>query len=188
MAKPERLNLNLASEPLRNRRFFYLLLSVIIVSLLVVSFFAGKIFLKYKSRAELAQASLGEIERLINIAQREEKEFKAKSGEASEKYGEKVRLVNGIIFRKSFSWIEFLSKLEDSLPDQSYIVSLAPTLTENSRIELRFKVVSQNLNDLLQFINHLNALKFRQIRFLSESKNESGQILSEISLSYERDI
>lgn len=188
MEKPKRLSLNLASESLRNRRFYFLLLGVLLASLLVVSFFAGTLFFKYRTKAETTHASLVKIEQLINIAQREEKEFETKSREASKQDKDKVDLVNGIILRKSFSWIEFLSKLESSLPDTSYIVSLAPTLTEDSRIELRFKVVSQNLNDLLGLINNLNALKFKQIRFLSESKNESGQILSEISLSYERNI
>lgn len=188
MEKPKRLNLNLSSEPLRNRRLFYLLLSLSAVAVLLVSFLAGAMFLKYKREGDRAKSSLAKVSQQIAIAQREEREFESKSRQASQIFKEKVDLINGIILRKSFSWIEFLSNLENSLPNASYIVSLAPTLTEDSRIELRFRVVSQNLAGLLEFINNLNALKFKGIRFLSEKKNESGQILSEISLSYERNI
>lgn len=188
MEKRKRLNVNLSSQPLRNRRLFYLLFSAAVTAFVLVSFLAGAIFVKYKKEADRARSSLGKVGQLIAIAQKEEKEFEAGSLQESKKYKEKVDLINGIVLRKSFSWIEFLSNLENSLPEASYIVSLAPTLTEDSRIELRFKVVSQNLLDLLKFVNNLNALKFKQIRFLSETKNETGQILSEISLSYERNI
>lgn len=182
------LSLNLASYPLRNRRLFYLLFSVLGIALLLVLFLAGRTFFEYRYKAQKMRASIWKTEQLIIDVQREEKEFQDRIEDAIRAYKKKVDLINSIILSKSFSWIEFLSDLENSLPDSSYIVSLAPTLTKDLKLQLRFKVASQNINDLLKLINNLRALKFDQIRITSEAESERGTLLSEISLIYERNI
>jgi hypothetical protein len=159
-----------------------------VVALLLISFFAGKIFVEYKAKAQETRASVKRTDKLIKDAQREEEDFSAKIEDAIIKYKGKVDLINSIILGKSFSWIEFLSDLENSLPDSSYIVSMAPTLAKDSKVQLSFKVVYSSVNDLLELYNNLKALKFNQIRIISEAENERGLLLSEISLNYEKDI
>jgi len=188
MIERTRLNLNLASHPLRNRRLFYLILSSLMVALLLISFFAGKIFVEYKAKAQETRASVKKTSKLIKDVQRDEEDFSAKIDDAIIKYKGKVDLINSIILGKSFSWIEFLSDLENSLPDSSYIVSMAPTLAKDSKVQLSFKVVYSSVDDLLELYNNLKALKFNQIRIISEAENERGLLLSEISLNYEKDI
>jgi hypothetical protein len=61
-------------------------------------------------------------------------------------------------------------------------------LAENSTVQFRFKVVSQSLDDLLKLINNLQAQKFSTPRVENEERNERGQLVSEISVSYERNI
>jgi hypothetical protein len=95
-------------------------------------------------------------------------------------------LVNGIILRKSFSWLKLLGNLETALPDSSYIVSLAPRLLDDSKMQVKFRVISRNLDHLLKLINNLNSLEFNNIRIENEEINDKGWLLSEISLSYER--
>jgi hypothetical protein len=97
-------------------------------------------------------------------------------------------LINSIILEKSFSWTQFLSDLEKSLPESSYIVSMAPTLAKDSKLQLSFKVAYSNVDDLLKLYNNLRALKFNQIKIISEAENENGLLISEISLNYEKDI
>jgi hypothetical protein len=188
MKERERLGLNLASHPLRNRRFFYLLLSSLAVVLLLISFLAGKIFVEYKAKAQETRASIKRTDKLITDAQGDEGDFSARVDDLTLKYKGKVDLINTIILGKSFSWIEFLSDLESSLPDSSYIVSMAPTLAKDSKLQLSFKVAYSNVDDLLELYNNLKALKFNQIRIISEAENERGLLLSEISLTYEKDI
>jgi len=188
MIERTRLSLNLASHPLRNRRFFYLILSSLVVALLLISFFAAKIFVEYKAKAQKTRASVKRTDKLIKNVQRDEEDFSAKIEDAIIKYKGKVDLINSIILGKSFSWIEFLSDLENSLPDSSYIVSMAPTLAKDSRVQLSFKVAYSSVDDLLELYNNLKALKFNQIRIISEAENERGLLLSEISLNYEKDI
>jgi hypothetical protein len=159
-----------------------------VVALLLISFFAGKIFVEYKAKAQETRASVKRIDKLIKDAQRNEEDFSAKIEGAIIKYKGKVDLINSIILGKSFSWIEFLSDLENSLPDSSYIVSMAPTLAKDSKVQLSFKVAYSSVDDLLELYNNLKALKFNQIRIISEAENERGLLLSEISLNYEKDI
>jgi hypothetical protein len=187
MMAAKRLSLNLATYPLRNRRFFFLLLSVIAAALLLVSYLAARNYIKYRNEAQKVRASIGRIDQLIMTAGIEEKSFRQKVEEAVRQDKSKIDLVNSIILRKVFSWTEVLSTLEKSLPDSSYILSLAPALTEDSVLQLRLKVVSKDLDKLLEFLNKLKALKFR-IRIEGEMESEGGLLISEVSLSHERGI
>ena len=184
----ERMSLNLASHPLRNRRLFYLFFSIIGVVLLVMVFLSGRIFLDYRAKAQDVRASIANTNQLIMNAENDQRKNAAGVRQTVKNNKDKVDLVNNIISKKSFSWIEFLSDLESALPDSSYIISLAPTLTKDSRMLLKFKVVSPNVNELLKLINNLNALDFSQITPTSEDVNNRGLLITEISLSYERDV
>lgn len=155
---------------------------------LFVSFFAGKTFIGYHSKAQKIRASIRKTERMIRDTQRDEKQLAKRVEEVAKSNKNRVDVVNSIILRKSFSWIEFFSDLEKSLPDSSYIVSLAPSLTEKSKMLLNLRVASSNVDDLLKLIDNLTALKFGEIKILAETQNDRGLLISEISLSYERDI
>jgi len=182
------LSLNLASHPLRNRRFFYLLFSFLGIVFLLVAFSTGQVFLKYKSRAQEIKASILKTDQMIMNAQRDKGKYSDGVEDAVKSYKEKVDLINDIILKKSFSWVEFLTDLESALPDSSYIISLAPMLTKDSKMQLKFKVASLGLNDLIKLINNLNALGFSQINLISEEENNRGLLLSEISLTYKKDV
>ena len=144
--------------------------------------------MKYREKTEEAKTSLAETLSAIRTAQGAEQQFSKNILEMRKRCKEKLDLINSIILRKSFSWVKFFNDLENSLPDSSYIIFMAPVLRGDSRMEVRFKVASRNLGDLLKFLNNLKAMKFDQIRVESEEKDEKGFLNSEISLSYERDI
>jgi hypothetical protein len=182
------ISLNLASYPLRNRRLFVLLFSILVVLFLLVSFVAGKIFIRYRADAQRAKNSIRQTDKLIRDTQRNEKSLSSMINEAVKSNKSQVDMVNSIILKKSFSWIEFFADLEKSLPDSTYIVSLAPTLTEDSGIRLRLRVACISVDDLLKLIDNFGALKFDEIRIEGETLSERGLLISEISLRYERSI
>lgn len=184
----KRISLNLATSPLRNRRLFFFLGGCVGLGLFLLALLAGVFFLRFNLKKRTVKVLLTKAEEAILTDQREGKRLSAKNKEAVKKDKEKVDLINSIILKKSFSWTGFLSKLEECLPDSSYILSLAPTLAEDSRVQFRFKVVSQSLDDFLKLVNNLQAQKFSQIRVESEERNDRGQLTSEISVSYERNI
>jgi hypothetical protein len=185
MTSGNALNINLASQPLRNRRFFFILVGGLVAATLIVSSFAGFYFFKYRARRQSVQSELANMERLVQAAQKEKSERTAEIKELSQKYKEKIDLINSIIMNKSFSWVEFFSYLEDALPASSFISWIAPVQAGAGKFEVKFKVVSQRVGELLHLIQNLNALKFKQISVQSESKL-GGRLVSELSIAYER--
>ena len=188
MIRQRRINLNLASHPLRNRRLFYLLASSLGLIFLLVLLSAGDIYFSYKGKAKKIESSMMKADQSIKKAQRQKKQYTTRIEKIAKENKGMVDLINSLIYKKSFSWIDFLSCLEDSLPDSSYIVSLAPTISENLKMNVRFGVVSGSLDELLKLINNLEALKFKQIKVLNEARNDDGSLRSEISLTYEKNI
>jgi hypothetical protein len=181
-----RLSLNLATRPLRNRRFFTLLIGGLGLAFLVTALLAVILFFHFTLKENSVRAGIRKADAAIQNAQSEQKRLDNQAREAANKDRALVDGINRIILRKSFSWTDFLSKLEDALPDPSYILSLAPTLVDDTRIQFHFRVVSQNLDGLLALINKLQELKFTQPRVETEERNERGQLASEISVTYER--
>ena len=181
-----RLNPNLATRPLRNRRLFRLLGGLLGLAFLVSALLAVFLFLRFTLKKSTVRADLKKADETVKTAQSEQKRIGIRVNEAAKKDQGAIDTINSIILRKSFSWTDFLSKLEECLPDSSYILSLAPTLVDDTRIQFRFRVVSQSLDDLLVLINRLQELKFSQPRVETEERNDRGQLTSDISVSYER--
>jgi len=186
MINQKRIKLNLASHPLRNKRFFFLLCFLLGLVFILVSVLGGVVYFSYKDKARDIRATLSEIEQSRQGIQSEEIKYSADIRKATNEYQPTVEMLNRLIFKKSFSWVDFLACLEESLPDSSYITSLAPTLTEDLQVKVRFEVISRNLDDLLKLINNLKTLAFKDIRVLSETSNERGFLRSEIALTYEK--
>jgi cell division protein FtsB len=188
MNKIKRANVNLASHPLRNRKFFFLIAGALAVLFCVVSFMAVYTFWKYGNKNRDFSSTRIQVERMLERVQREEGRLNAQIENASQKYKERIDLLNTLILKKSFSWLDFLSALEDSLPESCYVVSMSPSLKENSKMEVRLKVASPNLDELLKLKKNQYEKRFTNIRIISESRNEAGLLISEISLVYERTV
>jgi len=186
MRKQKRVHLNLATHPLKNRRFFFLLFGVLTTLILVILLTGGLTFWKYSSKNRNFRNNSAQIEMMINDAKREELRLSAQIEDASQKYQGKVDLLNSLILKKSFSWVEFFSALEESLPASCYIESMAPTLMENNQMEVKLKIAAPNLDELLKLNRNLYKKNFSDIRIISEAINETGLLTAEITLFYER--
>ncbi len=183
-----RLNVNLATRPLRNRRLFFLLGGLLGLAFLVTSLVAVVIFFQFSLKISTTRDGLRKADASIRAAQTEQKRLAARVKEAVGKDQDIIDTINGVILKKSFSWTDFLSKVEECLPDSSYILSLAIPQIDNTRIQFRIRVVSRDLEDFLALINSLLKLNFNQPRLESEERNDRGQLVSEISVTYERNI
>lgn len=188
MNSQQLLFLNLASHPVRNRRLFVTLTVLIGLLLILLLSIGVNSIAKYGLRGRQARASIASINQEILKIQRENKGRANLITQAKQENGKKVELINQIIYRKSFSWSTLLSVLEEVLPDACYIVTLAPAFHEDASMDIRFKVASPNLETLLSLIDRLNELNFKHIRLLSENRDQTGYIVYEISVGYERNI
>lgn len=188
MRNHKKLNLNLATSPMRNRRLFLLLFALLGVSTCLVLTLGGKIYFEYRDSAQEAEKEVVQINRQISDDQREANQLSIDIEELDKQYAEDVELFNSLVYTKSFSWMDFFSALEEALPATSYIISMRPFPEEGISMEVRFKVASSSINELLTFIARLAAKGFKDIQILSESKSQEGYSLSEISVRYERNI
>jgi Tfp pilus assembly protein PilN len=184
--KPVRINL--ATRPLRNTKFFLFVSAGLGLVSLITVLLAVVVFSRFALKIKGASSELARLEQSIKTAQREKTRFQNKTEEATKRYQDTINFANAIILQKSFSWAEFLSRLEDALPDSSYILSLAPVAVESSRVQVRLKVASPNLDEQVALINKLLELNFSQIRVEGEDLDERGQLTSDIVVTYERHV
>jgi Tfp pilus assembly protein PilN len=188
MNNHSRPNLNLASHPVANRRLFFSLGFLLGVLFLIAMIAGGRIFVVYGSKAHDIKASLTKIDREENDIQSEEKQLSSQIEAFIKDHKNKVDLINNLIYRKSFSWVGFLSTLEKTLPGECYIVSLSPDFRGEKQVDFKLRMASPNLETLLKFIQNLDEQGFLRIRVSNEARAETGYFLYDMSVSYERDI
>ncbi|MFC2163402.1 hypothetical protein ACFLT2_00225 [Acidobacteriota bacterium] len=188
MKNQVKLNLNLASNPLRNRRLFFLLGLCLLVVFIGTSVLGGSIYIRYKSKRGDIAKELDAINRKLTMARSDEIRFGELIEQNLANYKETSDYINNVIYRKSFPWIEFFATMEDSLPESSYIISLTPVPVDGTEMEVRFQAVFSNLDELLKFVNTLDSKGFEDINIVSESQSTEGFLISEISVRYERNV
>ena len=140
---------------------------------------------RYKPlRHQLVTGMKGDMQRLqqlMNQPTPPETEIKALTARTRDR----VDLVNAAIMKKSFRWTEFFTMLEGALPASSYISSMSPVTAVEGRFEIKFKVVSRTMGDLLQLTQNLFTFTGHPPLILNETRT-GGQLVSEITLTYEK--
>lgn len=182
------LDLNLATRPVRNRRLFLLLRGVLAVLLLALAGLTTYFLLVYGAESARLRASYAEKEGLVKDVQRERARLTTDVQKEEKTTTARVNLVNSIILRKSFSWTALFSELEAALPASSYFTALNPEFKGERALGVRFRIVSNGLDDLIALINNLSERGFKGIQVSGESRSVEGRLITEISLTYERDI
>jgi len=185
MTPVKKLDINLAGRPIRNRRFFFA--SVGVLGLLAVLFLGLGLgsFIRSKSQQTRALSEYDRLDALIKKEERSRTEREAEIKALTIRTKDRVDLVNGTIMKKAFRWTEFFTMLEGALPASSYISSMAPVSAVEGRFEIKFKVVSRSMADLLQLTQNLFAVTGRPPFVLNETRS-GGQLVSEITLTYEK--
>jgi len=187
MKNHKRLRLNLSSHPARNRRLFYSLVTLLSGVILLIAIVGGGNFLRYGTKVRVNKQSVRQLRQEINTAKNEEQDFTRKTNSASRELGKEVESLNGIVYRKSFSWVLFLGALEEVLPDACYITSLAPVFREDATVDLNFKMVSPDSENFYTLLERIVEQGGRDVRLISEDRDERGNFVFDISVIYARD-
>ena len=182
----KRFDLNLATQPLVNRNLFFILCGFLIVLIVALAVHSGLTYFKYSGKDLDTGVQTLDLEKKKDGMQDEEKRLNALIQETDIEYRYRIDLLNEIILRKSFSWTDFLSDLEQILPGSCHIVSLAPSPRPNQTMKVVLTLVSPVLQDVITFINSLHQQGFRNVRPEGESRAENGDLLVRMSFVYER--
>jgi Tfp pilus assembly protein PilN len=180
------LNLNLATRPLRNRRLYNAAVRVLAGLIVVLAGLAVFAVVRYGGGASRIRTASAGTRQVQNDASLEQKRLAADIDREEKLSRARIELVNGIILRKTFSWVGLLSELEQALPGPSYITGLSPSFTSTGAVALQMRVSSRGLDDLTAFITALTARGFKDIKVGGEQKDAAGRLLSEFSTTYER--
>ena len=184
----KRINLNLATHPQKNRRIFYLACGLLVLVFLFLVLHSGITLFRYNNSGKEAQSSLSDIEQRMTDIRKKRNDLTSLIKKEAVVQQPKIDLINSVILKKSFSWSDFLSDLEELLPDSCYILSLAPVLGEDQKIEVSMSVAAPSLSELLVFIDRLIQKKYQGIRTRGETRTENGFLLVRMAFTYERSL
>jgi hypothetical protein len=180
-----KLAVNLATQPKRNRRFFFAAAAGLVLLALLAGWLGLGSLLHAKRIQAVAARETARLETIRTEQDRLRAERQVETLRLRAQLKDKVDILNQALIMKGFSWVEFFGLLERALPASSYISSMAPVTSVDGRLEVRFKVVSPGLGDTLQLVQNLAAAAGRAPLVQSETRT-GGQTISEITLTYER--
>jgi len=180
------LHLNLASFPIRNRRFFLILTGLLAAVFLVVTISGTVMFGRYSIKTRGLRISLVEAQDQIRAIEREQTLSDLRIENMEKENRGDVEFFNGIIFQKTFSWADLLTRFEKALPDGCHLVSLRPVINEDLSLSLSFEFASPDMKGLLELVNRMRSLGFSNIRLLKESSGERGKTYYELVVRYDR--
>lgn len=111
-----KININLAARPLRNRRFFFSLIGAATAIFLAVAALSVTFLIASRTREKALSASLDGVRKEVTEARQERDRWRVQIREWAATYRTTVDALNAVLIDKRFSWVEFLSRLEESLP------------------------------------------------------------------------
>ncbi|MCP2520296.1 hypothetical protein NLD30_07610 [SCandidatus Aminicenantes bacterium Aminicenantia_JdfR_composite] len=180
----ERLKpLNLAKKPIRNKNFFYFLISVLIIANLFLLILNCYNIIKFTGKSKEVWKSISELEKQINQFQNRKKFYTQKIKKFELIYKREVETLNDLIYKKTFSWTSLLSKLEYSLPNDVIIYSVRPDLRKK-KLKLKLEIGAKTTDAFLSFIDSLRENGFQNIKVEKERLRSDGLILVLITLFY----
>ncbi|MCP2620095.1 hypothetical protein NLC35_02480 [Candidatus Aminicenantes bacterium AC-334-K16] len=181
----KKLVLNLATHPLRNRRLFLALLILVVILNIVFLGLTVYTTTYYSSKINGLSSSLTRLETRKLSLTREGKQLEKKIETIQLAINPQVEKLNHLIARKSFSWESFFHDLEQLLPENAYVVELNPVLDqETMQLNVRLKLASSTLDNLVDFTRQLAAKGCREIKVISENAGKGNNLVSELSFIY----
>ena len=175
--------LNLAKKPIKNKRFFYLTIGILITCNLFFFSLNSYNIIKFINKSKEVSFNISKMKTRISQLQNSKKLYLGKIRRFELKYGEEVKTLNNLIFKKVFSWSSLLSKLENSLPNNVIIFSIRPDLKKNE-LKLKLEIGARTTESFLFFMDSLRKNGFQNIKVDRERLGNDGLILVSITLTY----
>ncbi len=170
-----RFTLNLATRTYINSRQVNLQLGGVGIVLLALLVWNTSVVLSNSARQKELESDLAVVEARVKASAKgvSDKEYQALLG--------RIKGVNGIIQRKSFNWLGFLTWLEAVVPDGVMVTSLEPSLKEG---KLTINGVARNFQLMRKLLENLEDSKFfTDIYLLSQTEVKVDETQKGISFS-----
>lgn len=140
-----RIDINLASQRYEDARQFYFRWGAALIAVLVLTMGLG--FLAWRHFQSTAEDRKRINDWQVKISGLEQERRHAEevlNRPENRDVRDQSRFWNDVIDQKSFSWTQLLSDLEKIMPGRAYLVSVAPTLTPEKRLNLKLTIDADN--------------------------------------------
>lgn len=171
-----RLNLNLATSPLQNRRRFLAGAGAAgLVAVVALVFLGQHAYRDWQANRQL-RADISRIENEISGYEDQQTEL-ARYFEmpAAKQVLDRSNFLNVLIHERTFPWPKIFEDLEHTLPAGVRIVSIAPTL-QGGRAEVRLTFAAMDDQSKVKFLHALETSKvFTEVRVSDEKYPDASQ-------------
>lgn len=183
------LHLNLASEPWKETRGFWMVVAS--ASILILALLANNVdaAIEYFVETEETRAEIAEISASTAETVRKAEELEAlQEGRDEALIQERVEYVNARIRERAFSWSQLLDHLERVVPADARVRALLPRISEEGPISLNMRCVAKDQDAFVQMIRNMTAdAHFDQPYPTTERTSEDGSVAFTLNVTYRPD-
>lgn len=151
-----KIQLNLASQPFRRERLFWVTAGANAVALVAL---AGALLFQYINYAELPPDQVAmETKLRAEMAKlsAEERQVNEELGDAAnEEVLERSLFLNQLLTRKGISWTRTFADLEQVLPPKVLMMQIRPEVTSSNKVVLEMQVGAETRGDFIEFLQAL---------------------------------
>jgi Tfp pilus assembly protein PilN len=183
--------LNLATQPFVSYRRFVLMAGALALLALTATLAVGaQGWTVWRESSDLrAQRSELESRRQELIAAQKDLELELQAP-ATREVLDRAQFFNQLIEHKRLSWIRLFGELQERLPAQARILSLAPRLRDDGRLQVELRVAGESASAVIGFLQALEeGDAFREVTLRSQSRQATGgdELIADITAVYLRE-
>ena len=177
---------NLSTRPFYNERAVHIALIVLAAIVVAATAFNVSRILRYSSSdTRLATQASRDEARAADLRQQAARLRASVDPKQVELASAGARQANELIDRRTFSWTELLNRFETTLPDEVRITSVRPRVDRDKRILLRVNVVARGVDDVMEFMENLEATGgFQDVSPVEDHFDEQGQLQTTLEMGY----
>jgi Tfp pilus assembly protein PilN len=176
-------DLNLSTRPFPAYRLINIALVILLVVLVAVSSWQAVGFRRYSklARSIRTQEQDTRVEAEALGKRVADLESRLDRPEATAKLNE-IGFLNHLIQRKNFSWTRLIGILEEMIPPEVHLTSLAPSIVVNGPITLDLDVQARSIADVKVFLERLEQSPvFENMKYFAEEKKDPN-VASEVEI------
>jgi len=173
-----RLEINLATRPYEDVRRFWLQwgarLAVVGGLTLMLMLFAVSAWRQGRAvNRRIEQAR----QRVASLEKEKEQAEAILDRPGNRETRERSAFLNTLIARKAFSWTQVFADLETIMPPRLHVVSIAPDLTEDNRLQVHLRVAGESRDSALELVRRMETSPhFRTPEIEAETAQAPPQI------------
>jgi type IV pilus assembly protein PilN len=171
-----RLDINLASQPYQNLRYFWMRWIVGLAALVLVTLGLLVYTVNALISAHHDQKAIQSIQDSINALNDRESKAKAFLNEPDNRITrDRSQFLNDLFHRKAFSWTQVFQDLERVMPARLHVVSIHPELTSSNQLEIKLVVGGDSHEHALELVKKMeDSKRFQGTQINQETRGIGG--------------